>query len=146
MPKKKVNKAVDYLTFLNSEEGKEELEDVCKRISASMEKDNDACNDYINSTAFAVIIRKLKAYMKKTKEILSPAEYEGKNIIRGVSIDRFYYIFKTIFTVHASDVYTADFDFPNENINYEGIIFSQVYGQGTHCEMALEEDSRFKKE
>ena len=92
------------------------------------------------------MINKLKAYLKHTHEQLSTDEYLRKNVIKGVPNDTFYHLFKVMFTVTPSeDVYSTEFGFANDNIEYDGLVFTQVYGQGTHCELALVEDSRFQR-
>jgi len=144
--KKTANKSLEYLTYLCSEEGKDELDDVCKKIVGKMKKEDGACKDYFNSKSFTNTIAKLKAHLAKTNKALMVDEYVKNNVIRGVSNDRFFYIFKTIFAELSDRIYSADFDYSNENIEFEGIVFTQIHGQGTHCEMALVKDSRFPPE
>jgi len=145
MPKKPISKELDYLTFLNSEEGKPELDEICKKITSKMKGEDEACKTYFKYSSFGILVEKIKNHLKQTHVILSPDDSEKKNIIKGVSNDRFYHLVKVIFSVKSEDIYSIKFVFPNENIEYKGLIFTRIHGQGTHCELALVEDSRFRK-
>lgn len=139
------NKSLEYLQYLNSEEGIEDLEKLCKKVSKEMKTDLDACRLFYNSSRFRTLIIKLKTYLNQTHEILTPDDYGKKNVIKGITNDAFRHLFKVIFTIETVNIYNTEFEFRNDNIEYEGLIFTQVYGQGTHYELALAENSRFQK-